>query len=221
MGQKVHPFGFRVGITMESESKWFAKSSKDYASYLHEDMRIREHIQKELSNAGISRIQIERYPNRIRVNIFPGKPGIIIGKKGSEVEKLRERLRKMTGKQVFVNIQEIRYLELDAQLVAENIAQQLEHRIAYRRAMKRAITSAMRLGALGIKVGCAGRLAGAEMSRREYYHEGKVPLHTLIANISYGFSLARTTTGIIGVKVWINKGKDGARKKSAGVRFKR
>ncbi len=208
MGHKTHPIGQRIGIIRTWESRWYRE--KGYAEQLHEDLQIRKYIKDRLYHAGISRIEIERLGEKegqkIRVIIHTARPGIIIGKKGAEVEKLRKELEQMTGKQVSVDIKEIRKPELDAQLVAENIALQLEKRVAYRRAMKKAVASAMRFGAQGIKVQCAGRLAGAEIARREWYREGRVPLHTFRADIDYGFAEAKTTYGVIGVKVWIYKG---------------
>lgn len=203
MGQKVHPVGFRLGITKTWESNWFAR--RGYGELLHEDIRIRNFIKDKLFHAGISRIEIERAAKRVKINIHTARPGIIIGRKGAEVDKLKAELEAMTKKQAFVNIIEIRRAELDAQLVAENVALQLERRIAFRRAMKKTVTSAMRLGAKGIRITCSGRLGGAEMARTEWYREGRVPLHTLRADIDYGAAVARTTYGIIGVKVWIFK----------------
>lgn len=204
MGQKVHPVGFRLGVTKVWESNWFAK--RTYGELLHEDIRIRKYIKAKLFHAGISRIEIERAAKRVKINIHTARPGIIIGRKGAEVDKLKAELEAMTEKQAFVNIIEIRRAELDAQLVAENVALQLERRIAFRRAMKKVVTSAMRLGAKGIRITCAGRLGGAEMARTEWYREGRVPLHTIRADIDYGAAEARTTYGAIGVKVWIFKG---------------
>jgi small subunit ribosomal protein S3 len=204
MGQKVHPIGLRLGIIKTWDSRWFAK--KNYAPLLHEDIRIRSIVKERLTHAGVSKIEIERAGQKAKVNIHTARPGIIIGKKGAEVDKLKKDLEAMTGKQMYINIQEIRRPELEAQLVAENIALQLERRIAFRRAMKKSVTSALRLGAQGIKITCAGRLAGAEIARTEWYREGRVPLHTLRADIQYGFSEAKTTMGQIGVKVWIYKG---------------
>jgi small subunit ribosomal protein S3 len=204
LGQKVHPKGFRLGIIKDWDSRWYAE--KDYAKLLHEDIRIRGYIKEKLFNAGISSIIIERTAKRARINIHAARPGIIIGKKGSEVEGLRREIQKMTDKDIFINIVEVRKPEVEAQLVAENIAGQLERRVAFRRALKRSVSSALRFGAEGIKVMVAGRLNGAEMSRREWYREGRVPLQTLRADIDYGFAEARTTYGIIGVKVWIFKG---------------
>ncbi len=204
MGQKVHPVGLRLGIIKTWESRWYAK--KNYAALLHEDIKIRSMVKERLMHAGVSKIDIERAGQKAKINIHTARPGIIIGKKGAEVDKLKKDLESMTGKQMYINIQEIRRPELEAQLVAENIALQLERRIAFRRAMKKSVTSALRLGAQGIKITCAGRLAGAEIARTEWYREGRVPLHTLRADIQYGFAEAKTTMGQIGVKVWIYKG---------------
>ena len=204
MGQKVHPIGFRLGIIKTWDSRWF--SQKNYAALLHEDIKIRKIVKERLMHAGVAKIEIERAGQKAKINIHTARPGIIIGKKGAEVDKLKKDLEAMTGKQMYINIQEIRRPELDAQLVAENIALQLERRIAFRRAMKKAVTSALRLGAQGIKITCAGRLAGAEIARTEWYREGRVPLHTLRADINYGFFEAKTTMGQIGVKVWIYRG---------------
>jgi small subunit ribosomal protein S3 len=204
MGQKVHPIGLRLGIIKTWDSRWYAK--KNYAALLHEDIKIRDIVKERLTHAGVSKIEIERAGQKAKINIHTARPGIIIGKKGAEVDKLKKDLEAMTGKQMFINIQEIRRPELEAQLVAENIALQLERRIAFRRAMKKSVTSALRLGAQGIKITCAGRLAGAEIARTEWYREGRVPLHTLRADIQYGFAEAKTTMGQIGVKVWIYKG---------------
>ncbi len=204
MGQKVHPKGFRLGVIKDWDSRWYAE--KDYAKLLHEDIRIRSYIKERLFNAGVSNIIIERTAKRARINIHAARPGIIIGKKGAEVEGLRREIQKMTEKDIFINIVEVRKPEVEAQLVAENIAGQLERRVAFRRALKRSVSSALRFGAEGIKVMVAGRLNGAEMSRREWYREGRVPLQTLRADIDYGFAEARTTYGIIGVKVWVFKG---------------
>jgi len=204
VGQKVHPKGLRVGIIRNWESNWYA--DKNYADLLHEDIKIRDFIKEKLFQAGISGVEIERAANRIKVSIHTAKPGIVIGRDGSEAEALRKTLENMTGKKVSVNIIEIKKPELEAQLVAEGIAAQLEKRIAFRRAMKQAVSRTMRLGAQGVKVSCSGRLAGAEIARTEWYSEGKVPLHTLRADIDYGFAEANTTYGKIGVKVWIYKG---------------
>ncbi|HEY6010976.1 MAG TPA: 30S ribosomal protein S3 [Nitrospirota bacterium] len=204
MGQKVHPIGLRLGIIKTWDSRWF--SQKSYSTLLHEDFKIRKIVKERLMHAGVSKIEIERAGQKAKINIHTARPGIIIGKKGAEVDKLKKDLETMTGKQMYINIQEIRRPELDAQLVAENIALQLERRIAFRRAMKKSVTSALRLGAQGIKIMCAGRLAGAEIARTEWYREGRVPLHTLRADIQYGFFEAKTTMGQIGVKVWIYRG---------------
>ncbi len=204
MGQKVHPIGLRLGIIKTWDSRWFAK--KTYATLLHEDLKIRKIVKERLTHAGVAKIEIERAGQKAKINIHTARPGIIIGKKGAEVDKLKKDLETLTGKQMYINIQEIRRPELEAQLVAENIALQLERRIAFRRAMKKSVTSALRLGAQGIKITCAGRLAGAEIARTEWYREGRVPLHTLRADIQYGFAEAKTTMGQIGVKVWIYRG---------------
>jgi small subunit ribosomal protein S3 len=204
LGQKVHPVGFRLGVIRTWESKWYAE--KDYSGLLHEDLKLRDYLKKRLYHAGISKIEIERAASKAKVNIFAARPGIIIGKKGSEVEALKKDLAKLTDKEVFINIQEVRKPEVDAQLVAENVALQLERRVAFRRAMKKAVSQALKFGAEGVKIECSGRLGGAEMSRREWYREGRVPLHTLRADIDYGFAEAKTTYGIIGVKVLVFKG---------------
>lgn len=204
MGQKVHPKGLRLGIIRDWDAKWFAE--KDFSTLLIEDIRIREYIKKKLFASGISRIEIERAANRIKITIHTAKPGIVIGRGGSEVEALRKEMEKRTAKNVSVNIVEIKVPELDAQLVSENVAAQLVKRVSFRRAMKQAVSRTMRMGAQGIKIQCSGRLAGAEMARTEWYNEGKVPLHTLRADIDYGFAEADTTYGKIGVKVWIYKG---------------
>lgn len=204
MGQKVHPKGLRVGIIRNWDSNWYA--DKNYADLLHEDIKIRDYIKNKLFLAGISGVEIERAANRLKVAIRTAKPGIVIGRGGSEVESLRKQLEKMTGKKVSVNIIEIKKPELDAQLVAEGIAAQLVKRVAFRRAMKQAVSRTMRMGALGVKIACSGRLAGAEIARTEWYSEGKVPLHTLRADIDYGFAEANTTYGKIGVKVWLYRG---------------
>ena len=204
MGQKVHPTGMRLGIIKTWNSRWF--SEKDYAAQLHEDLMVRRHIKKRLSHAGVSKIDMERAASRLRINIHTARPGIIIGKKGVEIDKLMKDLQARTGKEVFINIMEIRKPEIDAQLVAENVALQFERRVSFRRAMKRAVLSAIRFGAGGVRINCAGRLAGHEIARREWYREGRVPLHTLKADIDYGFAEAHTTHGLIGVKVWIYHG---------------
>ena len=204
MGQKTHPIGIRLGIVKTWDSRWYLK--KGYAAQLLEDINIRKDIKAKLYHAGVSKIEIERAGQKIRVIIHTARPGIIIGKKGSEVEKLRKDIELVSGKQVSVDIKEIRKPEIDAQLVAENIALQLEKRIAFRRAMKKSVASALRFGAQGIKITCSGRLAGAEIARTEWYREGRVPLHTFRADINYGTAQAKTTFGIIGVKVWVYHG---------------
>ncbi|TEB13539.1 30S ribosomal protein S3 [Pelotomaculum sp. FP] len=205
MGQKVNPKGLRIGIIRDWDSKWFA-DKKNYSNLLVEDVKIRKYIKKKLYAAGISKVQIERAANRLKISIHTAKPGIVIGRGGTEVENLRKQLESLTGKQVGVNIVEVKQAELDAQLVAENVASQLEKRIAFRRAMKQVVSRSMKMGAKGIKVSCGGRLAGAEIARTEWYSEGKVPLHTLRADIDYGSAEATTTYGKIGIKVWIYKG---------------
>ncbi|MCK5499498.1 MAG: 30S ribosomal protein S3 [Gammaproteobacteria bacterium] len=205
MGQKVHPTGIRLGIVKDWTSTWYA-DSKDYPKFLHTDLKVREYLQKKLESASVSRIQIERPANNARIIIHTARPGIVIGKKGEDIDRLRVTLSKMMGVPAQVSVEEIRKPELDATLVAQNVASQLERRIMYRRAMKRAVTNTMRLGAEGIKINLAGRLNGAEIARSEWYREGRVPLHTLRADIDYGFAEAMTTYGIIGIKVWIFKG---------------
>lgn len=204
MGQKTHPIGIRLGIIKTWDSRWFAK--KGYRDLLLEDLTIRRTLKERLFHAGVPKIEIERAGQNMRVIIYTARPGIIIGKKGAEVEKLRKDLKDMTKKEVSIDIKEIRKPEVDAQLVAENVALQLEKRVAFRRAMKKSIASAMRFGILGVKIACSGRLAGAEIARSEWYREGRVPLHTFRADINYGFARARTTYGIIGVKVWMYQG---------------
>jgi small subunit ribosomal protein S3 len=204
LGQKVHPIGFRLGVVRTWISRWYAE--KNYGELLHEDIHIRKFLKQRLYNAGISRIEIERTANRATIDIYTARPGIVIGKKGAEIDTLRDELQKMTGRDIVINIKEVRKAEIDAQLVAENVALQLERRVAFRRAMKRAVSTAMKFGADGIKIHCAGRLGGAEMARREWYREGRVPLHTLRGDVDYGFAEARTTYGKIGVKVHIFKG---------------
>ena len=205
MGQKVNPIGLRVGINRTWDSRWYA-DKREYGKLLHEDVRIRRFLQKRLAQAGISRIVIERPAKKARVTIYTARPGLVIGKKGADIERLRSSLSQMTGNDVHLNIVEIRKPEIDAKLVAENICNQLERRIAFRRAMKRAVQSAMRLGALGIRINCGGRLGGAEIARTEWYREGRVPLHTLRADIDYGEATAFTAYGTCGVKVWVFKG---------------
>lgn len=204
MGQKVNPIGMRLGIVKTWDSRWYA--DKKYAEYIRVDYNLRRFIKKKLYHAGISKIEIERSAKRIRLRIHTARPGIVIGKKGSEIERLKNEIEKKVSQEVMIDIQEVRKPEIDAQLVAENVAMQIERRVAFRRAMKRGVTSAIRFGALGIKIMCAGRLGGAEMARSEWYREGRVPLHTLRADIDYGFTEARTTYGVIGVKVYIFKG---------------
>ncbi len=204
MGQKVHPYGFRLGIINSWKSNWCV--SRDFGVLLHEDLRIREYIKKKVFHAGISRIGIERRAEKMSVNIHTARPGILIGKRGADVEALRQEIAKMTSNEVFINIREIRKAEIDAQLIAENIASQLLRRVAFRRAMKKALSSGMKFGAQGIKVKVSGRLGGAEMSRTTQYREGRVPLHTLRAQIDYGFAEAKATYGVIGVKVWVFTG---------------
>ncbi|MEJ2346458.1 MAG: 30S ribosomal protein S3 [Gammaproteobacteria bacterium] len=205
MGQKVHPTGIRLGIAKDWTSKWYA-DRHNFADYLEQDLNVREFLKRRLSQASVSRIQIERPARSAHITIHTARPGMVIGKKGEDIEALRKELTQMMAVPVSVNIEEIRKPELDAQLVAESVAQQLERRIMFRRAMKRAVTNSMRLGAQGIKINVAGRLNGAEIARSEWYREGRVPLHTLRADIDYGFAEARTTYGVIGVKVWIFKG---------------
>lgn len=205
MGQKVHPIGFRVGITRGWQSTWFA-NNRNFADLLHDDLKIRKFVKERLTHAGVSNVEIERASNRARINIWTARPGIIIGKRGAEVDKLKTDLQQLTGNQVYINIKEVRKAEMDAQLVAENISMQLERRIAFRRAMKKSVTSSMRFGAKGIKIQCSGRLGGAEIARTEWYREGRVPLGTLRADIDYGFSESKTTYGAVGVKVWIFRG---------------
>lgn len=205
MGQKVHPYGFRIGTLYGWHSNWFAE--RKYGQQLHEDLDIRRFIKKKLFHAGISKVVIDRTGDKIVVNIHTARPGILIGKRGAEVEVLRAELSNLADKkEIFINIKEIRKAELDAQLVAENVALQLERRVAFRRAMKKAVTSTMKFGAGGIRIQCAGRLGGSEMGRREWYREGRVPLHTLRADVDYGFAEAKTTYGLIGVKCWVFKG---------------
>ncbi|MDD4171442.1 MAG: 30S ribosomal protein S3 [Syntrophomonas sp.] len=204
MGQKVHPKGFRLGIIKSWDSNWYA--DKDYSDLLHEDYRVRKLVKERFYTAGISKVEIQRTGNRVRVTIHTAKPGIVIGRGGSEVEKLKVQLIELTGKNININIQEIKRPEFDAQIVAENVAQQLEKRMSFRRAMKQTVQRTMRIGGLGIKIAISGRLGGAEIARTEWYAEGKVPLHTLRADIDYGFAEANTTYGKIGIKVWINRG---------------
>lgn len=205
MGQKVNPIGLRLGINRTWDSRWYS-GKENYADLLHEDLKIRNFLHNRLSQAGVANIIIERPAKKARVTIHTARPGVVIGKKGQDIEKMRRALQKMTGSEVSLNIVEIRKPEVDAQLISDNIAQQLERRVAFRRAMKRAVQSAMRTGAGGIRINCAGRLGGAEIARTEWYREGRVPLHTLRADVDYGESSAHTTYGVCGVKVWVYKG---------------
>jgi len=204
MGQKVNPNGFRLGVNRTWSSRWFSKSN--YAKFLHQDLEIKDYVQKKLKNASIAKINIERAAKKIRISIFSSRPGIIIGKKGADIEDLKNKLTKLSNLEVFLDIKEIRKPEVEAKLVAENIATQLEKRVSFRRAMKKSVQSSMRLGAKGVKVLCSGRLGGAEIARNEKYNEGSVPLHTLRSDIDYATAEAETTYGIVGIKVWINKG---------------
>jgi len=204
LGQKVNPIGFRLGGIKTWRSQWF--SEKNYSELIHEDIKIRKYLKKKLYHAGVSKVEIERAANKAKVNIYAARPGIIIGKKGSEIEKLRKDLEKVSQSEIIINILEVRKPEVDAQLVAENVALQLERRVAFRRAMKKCVTSSLKFGAKGIRINCAGRLGGAEMARSEWYREGRVPLHTLRADIDWGFAEANTAYGIIGVKVWMFHG---------------
>jgi small subunit ribosomal protein S3 len=204
VGQKVHPKGFRLGITEQWESRWFA--GREYADLLHEDVKIRNFLKARLYHAGVSRIDIERAANKAKINIHTARPGIVIGKKGAEIEKLKQELAKLTSRECFLNIHEVRRPDVEAQLVAENVALQLERRVAFRRAMKEAVARAMRMGAQGVRIQCSGRLGGSEIARREWYREGRVPLHTLRADVNYGFAEARCSYGVIGARVWIFRG---------------
>lgn len=204
MGQKTHPIGFRLGVIRAWDSKWYEE--KNYAAWLHEDIRLRKYIKEKLSGAGISRIEIERAATKVKISIFTPRPGIVIGKKGVGIEQLKRDLQGESKSEVFVNIHEVRKAEIDAQLVAENVAMQLERRVAFRRAMKKAVQTSLKFGAKGIRIACKGRLGGAEMARYEWYRDGRVPLHTLRADIDYGVAEARTTYGVIGIKCWIFKG---------------
>jgi small subunit ribosomal protein S3 len=204
MGQKINPIGFRVGINRTWDSRWYA--DRDYAKLLHQDLKLRDYLMSRLNQAGVGKVVIERAAKKTRVTIHSARPGVVIGKKGADIEKLRQELSNKTGSDVSLNILEIRKPEIDAKLVAENISSQLERRVAFRRAMKRAVQSAMRLGAQGIRINCSGRLGGAEIARLEWYREGRVPLHTLRADIDYGTATAKTTYGTCGVKVWVFKG---------------
>lgn len=204
MGQKVHPVGFRLGITRTWKSTWYEE--KNYAKWLHEDLRIRDFIKRKHYTTGVSTIEIERAPNKVKITVHTAKPGILIGKRGAGIELLKSQLGAVTANDIILNVVEVRKAELDAQLVAENVAVQLERRVSFRRAMKKTVSTTMKFGAKGIRIACAGRLGGTEMSRREWYREGRVPLHTLRADIDYGLAVAKTTYGVIGVKVWIFKG---------------
>jgi small subunit ribosomal protein S3 len=211
MGQKTNPIGFRLPVTRDWRSKWFAEK-REFGKLLSEDRKIRDILKKKLESASVPRIQIERAASRCRITIFTARPGVVIGRKGAEIDKLKEELSRMTGKEVYVDIQEIKQPELDAQLVAENVALQLERRVSFRRAMKKALQTTMDFGAEGVKLRCAGRLGGAEIARVEQYHQGRVPLHTLRANIDYGFAEANTVYGKLGIKCWICKGEIKAEK---------
>jgi small subunit ribosomal protein S3 len=215
MGQKVHPIGFRLGFNKTWRSRWYAE--KEYANLLHEDILLKKDLKKRFSHAGVSRVEVERAANKLKISIYTSRPGIIIGRKGQEVDKLKQEIQKKTGKEVFINIQEILKPELDAQLVAESVALQLEKRIAFRRAMRKAVDAALRFGAKGIKVRVSGRLNGAEIARSEWYLHGQLPLHTLRADIDYGLHEARTNFGAIGVKCWIYKGEQDALKPNKGL----
>jgi small subunit ribosomal protein S3 len=215
LGQKVNPVGLRLGINKTWDSKWYAEG--DYAKLLHEDLKLCKFLKKRLYHAGISKVEVERAASKAKINIFAARPGIIIGKKGSEVEALKKDLSKLTDEEIFINIQEVRKPEVDAQLVAENVALQLERRVAFRRAMKKSVSMALKFGAQGVKITCSGRLGGAEMSRTEWYREGRVPLHTLRGDIDYGYAEAKTTYGIIGVKVLVFKGEVLSRESAAKV----
>jgi len=215
MGQKVHPIGFRLGVNKTWRSRWYAE--KEYAALLHEDLALKKDLKKRFSHAGVSRVEIERAANKLKITIYTSRPGIIIGRKGQEVDKLKQEVQKRTGKEVFINIQEILKPELDAQLVCESVALQLEKRIAFRRAMRKAVDAALRFGARGIKIRVSGRLNGAEIARSEWYLHGQLPLHTLRADIDYGFHEAHTTFGQIGVKTWIYRGESDAGQKTRGI----
>jgi small subunit ribosomal protein S3 len=215
MGQKVHPIGFRLGFNKTWRSRWYA--GKEYSNLLHEDLALKKDLKKRFSHAGVSRVDIERAANKLKISIFNSRPGIIIGRKGQEVDKLKQEVQKKTGKEVFINIQQILKPELDAQLVAESVALQLEKRIAFRRAMRKAVDAALRFGAKGIKVRVSGRLNGAEIARSEWYLHGQLPLHTLRADIDYGFHEAKTSFGQIGVKAWIYKGEHDALRPLKGL----
>jgi small subunit ribosomal protein S3 len=215
MGQKVHPTGFRLGYIKTWRSRWYAE--KEYANLLHEDIGLKKDLKKRFSHAGVSRVEVERAANKLKISIYTSRPGIIIGRKGQEVDKLKQEIQKKTGKEVFINIQEILKPELDAQLVSESVALQLEKRIAFRRAMRKAVDAALRFGARGIKVRVSGRLNGAEIARSEWYLHGQLPLHTLRADVDYGFHEAKTAFGQIGVKTWIYKGEQDASRPARGL----
>jgi small subunit ribosomal protein S3 len=204
VGQKTHPYGFRLGIIKPWRSRWFARA--DFPELLKEDELIRRYLKTRLGHAAIADVHVERRPGKVAVTVFTGRPGVVIGKRGAEVDKLRDELAQLTGKEIGINVEEIKRPEIEAQLVGDNVAHQLEQRVSFRRAMKRAVQSAMRMGAQGIKIRCSGRLGGAEIARSEVYHEGRVPLHTLRADVDYATSTAKTTFGTIGVKVWVFKG---------------
>ena len=217
MGQKTHPIGFRLGVVRGWSSKWY--SEKDYAKWLHEDLRLKKFVKQKLGHAGVASVEVERAANKVKINIYTARPGIVIGKRGAGVETLKKDVQSLTANEVFLNIQEVRKAETNAQLVAESVATQLERRVAFRRAMKKALQTAMKFGAKGIRLACAGRLGGAEMARYEWYREGRVPLHTLRADIEYGTTEAHTTYGAIGVKCWIFKGEVlPAAQRPAGIR---
>ena len=220
MGQKTHPKGFRLGVIEQWDSRWYAE--RDYATLLHEDVKLRQFLKKRLYHAGISKVEIERAASKVKINIFTARPGIVIGKKGAEIEKLKSELARLTKSEVFINIHEVRRPDIDAQLVAENVALQLERRVAFRRALKEAVARAMRMGAQGIRVQAAGRLGGNEIARTEWYRDGRVPLHTLRADVGYGAVDAKTTYGTIGVKAWVFRGEvltkeDEAQRAALGV----
>lgn len=217
MGQKINPIGLRLGITRVQESRWYIDGAK-YAEFLHEDIALRKQIKKKYVHAGIARIDVERASNRCKITIHTARPGIIIGPKGSEIDSLRQQLEKQTGRTVLINIEEVKRTELSSQLVAENVSSQLQRRIGFRRAMKKVLQATMDAGALGVRISCNGRLAGAEMARYEWYRKGRVPLHTLRADIDYGFAEALTKVGIIGIKVWIFKGEIFDKKKPIGIK---
>ncbi len=204
MGQKTHPIGFRLGVIRSWNSKWYQE--KRYAEWLHEDIKLRAYIKEKLFHAGISRIEIERMANKVKITVFTARPGIVIGKRGAGVDDLKRQVERLSNGEVFLNIQEVRKAELDATLVAENVAAQLQRRVAFRRALKKSMQTGMKFGAKGFRIAAAGRLGGADMGRYEWYHEGRVPLHTLRANIDYGTAISKTTHGIIGIKCWIFKG---------------